>query len=80
MLWHEVCGLEMDYFQSVVGERLQRDRAAFINTEFLLVHRDKQSSPSIPEWVVDIDHLYLRHKDYTYLRHTPRTLRSASPE
>jgi hypothetical protein len=44
----------MDYFQSVVAEYLQQDRCNFINTEFLISHRKKQSDKGTPEWLVDI--------------------------
>jgi hypothetical protein len=50
----------MDYFQSVVAEYLQRDRASFINTEFLLPHKARPTDEGPPEWLVDILSVNLR--------------------
>jgi hypothetical protein len=52
----------MDYFQSVVAEYLQRDRASFINTEFFLTHKKKPNDSGPPEWLADILNVNMRDR------------------
>ena len=52
----------MDYFESVVAQYLQRDRGSFISTEFFLTHKEKQTDPGPPEWLVDILNVNMRER------------------
>lgn len=63
----------MDYFQSIVEQYLQADRANLISTEFFLQHKDKENDPGPPNWYIDILNVNMREQrvylcEITYAR------------
>lgn len=63
----------MDYFQSIVEQYLQADRANLISTEFFLQHKDKENDLGPPNWYIDILNVNMREQrvylcEITYAR------------